>query len=71
MTSCRTRVYFKTLGQEHLGEISSRRLGVKDYLDYLDLAHHSVEGKGFFVGGLGSLSKTIALELRKRNPKEE
>ena len=47
MTSCRTRVYFKTLGQEDLGEIYSRRLGVKDYLDYLVLAHLSVEGKGF------------------------
>ena len=47
VTSCRTRVYFKTLGQEDLGEISSRRLGVKDYLDYLVLAHISMEGQGF------------------------
>ena len=47
MTSYRTRFYFKTLGQEDLGEISSRRLCVKDYLDYLVLAHLSMEEQGF------------------------
>ena len=44
MTSCRSRVYSKTLGQEDLGEISISKQGVKVFLDYLDLAHFSVEG---------------------------
>ena len=53
VTSCRTRVYFKTLGHEDLGEISSRRLGVKDYLDYAVLAHLSMEGQGLSLEDWG------------------
>ena len=39
--------YSKTLGQEDLGEISSRRPSVKDKLTYLVLAQLSMEEKGY------------------------